>query len=68
MEDVTRQDIDNYGLNQAQPLCSARTAAEQRAKDYQEHLKRMEADPEYRMRWEQNEREFEEAKQRNYYY
>ena len=68
MEEVTRLDIQRDGLHQAQPLASARTAAEERAKEYQEHCKRLEADEEYRMKWEQRERELQEAKQRNYYY
>lgn len=68
MENITRLDIERDGLERAGGLASARTAAEQRAKDYQVHLKRMESDPEYRLRWEQNEREFEEAKKRNFYY
>lgn len=68
MEQVTRLDIERDGLNQAQPLCSKRAAAEQRRAEYDKHCQRMESDPEYRLRWEQREKEFEEAKQRNYYY
>jgi hypothetical protein len=66
LDQVTRDDIQREGLHQPAPLCSARTEAAQRAKDYEAHLKRMEIDPEYRMRWEQNEREMEEAKKRGY--
>lgn len=66
MDNVTRLDIENYGLNQAKPLCSGRTAAEQRAKDYQAHLKRMEVDEDYRYRMMQNEQAWEEAKARGY--
>ena len=65
---IDKDNISIYGLHQAQPLASARTGAEQRRQEYNEHCKRMEADPEYRMKWEQRERELHEAKQRNYYY
>jgi hypothetical protein len=68
MEDVTRLDIQRDGLSQAQPLASARTGSEQRHKEYMAHIDRMDNDPEYRMKWEQRERDMEEAKQRNYYY
>ena len=68
LDQTTRDDIQRDGLNHPQPLASARSASEQRAKEYQEHCKRLEADEEYRMRWEQRERELTEAKQRNYYY
>lgn len=68
MEQVTRDDIARDGLNQPAPLCSARTESEQRRVEYNLHCKRMEVDQEYRMKWEQREREFEEAKQRNFYY
>jgi len=68
LDQTTRDDISRDGLNQAQPLASARPEAEQRRKEYNEHCKRMEADPEYRMKWEQREKDMEEAKERNYYY
>jgi hypothetical protein len=68
LDPIQQHHIENYGLNQAQPLASARSAAEERRKEYNEHCKRMEADPEYRMKWEQREKDMEEAKQRNYYY
>lgn len=66
MDNITRLDIERDGVERAGGLASERTEAEQRAKDYQSHLKRMESDPEYRLRWEQNERELEEAKSRGY--
>ena len=47
MEEITRLDIQRDGLNQAQPLASARSAAEQRAKEYRAHLKRLEWDEDY---------------------
>mgnify|MGYP000479304370 CR=1 FL=1 len=68
LDQTTRDDIQREGLNHPQPLASARSASEQRHKEYMAHLDRMEADPEYRMKWEQRERELTEAKQRNYYY
>lgn len=68
LDQTTRDDIQRDGLSQAQPLASARTGAEQRHKEYIAHCKRMDNDPEYRMKWEQRERDIEEAKQRNYYY
>lgn len=69
MEEVTRLDIQREGYNQAQPLASARNAAEQRRKEYNEHCKRMEADPEYRMKWERREKDFQsEKKDRDFYY
>ena len=68
LDQTTRDDIQRYGLHQSQPLASARTGAEQRHKEYMAHCKRLEADEEYRMKWEQRERELQEAKQRNYYY
>jgi len=68
MEQVTSLDIERDGLNQATPLASARPEAEQRRAEYNLHCKRMEVDQEYRMKWEQREKEFEEAKQRNFYY
>jgi len=66
MEQVTRLDIERDGLNQPAPLASARPEAEQRNKEYQAHLERMEVDQEYRMKWEAREKEFEEAKARGY--
>lgn len=66
MEQVTRDDIQREGLHQPAPLCSARTEAAQRAKDYEAHLKRMEWDEDYRYRMMQNEVEWEEAKQRGF--
>jgi hypothetical protein len=68
MEEVTILDIQRDGLSQAARLASGRKAAEQRRAEYNAHCKRMENDPEYRMKWEQRERDMEEAKQRNYYY
>jgi hypothetical protein len=68
LEQTTRDDIARDGLSTAQPLASSRNAAEQRKAEYDLHCKRMEVDKEYRLRWEQRENEFEQDKQRNYYY
>ena len=68
LEQTTRDDIARDGLSTAQPLASSRKAAAERKAEYDLHCKRMEADKEYRLRWEQREKEFEESKKRNYYY
>ena len=68
LEQTTRDDIARDGLSTAQPLASGRKAAAERKSEYDLHCKRMEADQEYRLRWEQREKEFEQDKQRNYYY
>jgi hypothetical protein len=68
LEQTTRDDIARDGLSTAQPLASGRNAAAERKAEYDLHCKRMEVDKEYRLRWEQREKEFEESKKRNYYY
>ena len=47
LDQTTRDDIQRDGYNQAQPLASARPEAEQRAKEYRAHLKRLEWDEDY---------------------
>jgi hypothetical protein len=68
LDPIQQHHIENYGLNTAQPLASSRNAAAERKAEYDLHCKRMEVDQEYRLRWEQREKEFEQDKQRNYYY
>ena len=68
MDQVTRDDIARDGLNQPAPLASARTGAEQRNKEYQAHLERLKWDDDYRYKWEQNEKEWEERQKQNFYY
>jgi len=68
LDQTTRDDISRDGLHQAQPLASARSAADERHKEYMAHLERMKWDDDYRYKWEQREKDMEEAKQRNYYY
>lgn len=68
MDQVTQLDIARDGYNQPQPLCSARTGAEQRNKEYQAHLERLKWDEDYRYKWEQNQKEWEERQKQNFYY
>lgn len=68
MEQVDKHHIENYGLNQPAPLASARPEAEQRNKEYQAHLERLKWDEDYRYKWEQNQKEWEERQKQNFYY
>ena len=68
MEQITRLDIERDGLWPAQPLASARNAAEEREKDYMLHVARMDSDKAYKENWLRNEHDFQESKQKNFYY
>jgi len=47
LDQTTRDDIQRDGYNQAQPLASARSAAEERAIEYRAHLHRLSWDEDY---------------------
>jgi len=68
LDPIQQHHIENYGLNSAGGSIGARPLAEQRHKEYMAHLERMKWDDDYRYKWEQMERDLQEAKERNYYY
>ncbi len=68
MENITRLDIARDGLSHAKPLAFARNAAAEREKDYLLHVARINSDKSYKENWLRNEQDFQESKQKNFYY
>ena len=68
MDQPTILDIERDGLESSGGNCEVSSERQARHQDYLKHLERMRVDDDYRYKWEQNEREYQEARKRHYYY